>query len=372
MVRDGSPLRLAAGLVFALLAGFGGTGCHSLPMGHKCCKPPKFDPCCLPDTPVPKELNMVSLPPYVIETPDIVLIDAVRMIPLPPYRVEPMDVLYVSGKNVFETDPINGLYPVDPDGTINLGPAYGGQVRVTDLTTEEIQRVLQNKIRMFAKAAEMTVSLAQSRGVQQIGGQHMVGPDGTVSLGTYGSVYIAGMTKAQAKAAIESHLAKYLYRPEVTVDVYAFNSKYYYVITDFAGAGQQVVKLPHTGNERVLDAIANIGGLSAVSSKKLWVARPAPTDCGVDQILPVDWCGITQKGQVKTNFQLLPGDRVFVMSQPLTTFDTVYARMLAPVQRTLGMAIYGASAYNTVRYATTPLSQFNGNGAGVTPIIPLQ
>jgi hypothetical protein len=79
------------------------------------------------------------------------------------------------------------------------------------------------------------------------------------------------------------------------------------------------------------------------------------------------------RGQVKTNFQLLPGDRVFVMSQQLTKIDTIYARMLAPVQRTLGMAIYGASAYNTVRYAASPLSAFGGgNGAGVTPIIPLQ
>ena len=375
MVRDDSWRRLAAGLVIALLAAAGSSGCQSLPMGHKCCKPPKFDPCCLPDTPVPKELNKASMPHYVIETPDILLIDAVRMIPLPPYRVEPQDVLYVSGKNVFETDPINGLYPVDPDGTINLGPAYGGQLRVTDLTTEEIQRILQNKIRMFAKGAEMTVSLAQSRGVQQIGGQHMVGPDGTVELGNYGSVYVAGMTKAQAKAAIESHLAKYLYRPEVTVGVYAFNSKYYYVITDFAGSGQQVVRLPHTGNETVLDAVANVGGLSSVSSKKLWVARPAPTDSGNVQILPVDWCGITMRGEVKTNFQLLPGDRIFIMGQPLTTFDTMYARTLAPIQRTLGIAIYGASAYNTLRFAATPLSRSGTNsgigGGGVTPIIPL-
>src|SRR5947199_10535099 len=124
MVRDSLNRRLAAGLVLALLMS-GGMGCCSLPLGHKCCKPPKFDPCCLPDTPVPKELNKVSLPPYVIETPDILLIDAVRVIPLPPYRVEPLDVLFISGKNVFETDPINGLYPIEPDGTINLGPAYG-------------------------------------------------------------------------------------------------------------------------------------------------------------------------------------------------------------------------------------------------------
>ncbi|HEY3787467.1 MAG TPA: polysaccharide biosynthesis/export family protein, partial [Urbifossiella sp.] len=367
MVREGFLRRFAAGLVLAAVAAGGSTGCASLPLGHKCCKPPKFDPCCLPDTPVPKELNKVSMPPYVIETPDIILIEATRMIPLPPYRVEPMDVLFVSGKGVFETDPINGLYPVDPDGTINLGPAYGGQIRVTDLTTEEIQRVVQNKVRMFAKAAEMTVSLAQSRGVQQISGQHMVGPDGTVSLGSYGSVYVAGQTRAQAKASIESYLAKYLYRPEVNVDIFAFNTKWYYVITDFAGAGQQVARLPHTGNETVLDAVSNIGGLSAVSSKKMWVARPAPTDCGNCQILPVDWCGITMRGEVKTNFQLLPGDRIFIMSQPLTKFDTLYARMLAPVQRTLGLAIYGGAAYNSIRYAATPLSKIGtGTGAGGT------
>lgn len=365
--------RLAAGLVMAAAAAIG-TGCHSLPLGNKCCKPPKFDPCCLPDAPVPKELNKVSLPPYVIEAPDIILIDAIRIIPLPPYRVEPLDVLYVNAKEgtVYLTDPINGLYAVDPDGTINFGPNYGGTIRVADLTTEEIQRIVQAKIRQFSKNAEITVSLAQSRGVQQISGQHIVRSDGTVGLGSYGSVYVTGMTIAQAKAAIEAHLAKYLYRPEVVVDVYAFNSKKYYVITDFAGSGEQVVALPHTGNETVLDAVANIGGLSAVSSKKLWVARPAPTDCGDDQILPVDWCGITRRGQVKTNYQILPGDRVYILSQPLTKFDTYYARLLAPIQRTLGITLYGAATYSTLNN----LGRNNGtgginNGVGFVPVLPI-
>jgi polysaccharide biosynthesis/export protein len=319
---------------------------------------------------VPKELNKVSMPPYVIEAPDILLIDAIRVIPLPPYRVEPLDVIFVSGKSVFESDPINGLYPVEPDGTINFGPAYGGTIRVADLTTEEIQRVVQNKIRMFAKNAEITVSLAQSRGVQQISGQHIVRSDGTVGLGSYGSVYVTGMTIAQAKAAIEAHLSRYLYRPEVVIDVYAFNSKKYYVITDFAGSGEQVVALPHTGNETVLDAVANVGGLSAVSSKKIWVARPAPTECCNDQILPVDWCGITRRGQVKTNYQILPGDRVYILSNPMSKFDTYYARMLAPVQRTLGITLYGASAYTTIRNASHPNGIGNNNN-GAVPIIPI-
>jgi polysaccharide export outer membrane protein len=366
MVRQGLWRRLLAGVAVAVLAG--GSGCHSLPSGNKCCKPPKFDPCCLPELPVPRELNKVSLPPYVIETPDILIIEATRLIPLPPYRVEPLDVLYVSGRGVFETEPLNGLYPVDPDGTINLGPAYGGTIRVVDMTTDQIQKAVQDQVRNVGKAkgAEVTVSLAQSRGAQQVSGQHIVRPDGTVGLGSYGSVYVAGMTIAQAKAAVEAHLSRYLYRPEVTVDVYAFNSKFYYVITDFAGAGEQVVRLPHVGNETVLDAISNIGGLSAVSSKKIWVARPAPTDCAADQILPVDWCGITQRGQVKTNYQLLPGDRVYILSQPLTKFDTYLARVYAPIQRTMGVAIYGASTYQTF----SNIGRNNGNN-GVQPFIPI-
>lgn len=367
MARHGFWKRLVGGVCAAVMA-LGGAGCagseHSI-----CCKPPKFDPCCLENLPVPKELNKVSLPPYVIETPDILMIDAIRVIPLPPYRVEPLDVLFVTAKGVQAEDPINGLYGVDPDGSINLGSAYGGTVRVADMTTDEIQKVLSNKLRQYAKEPVVTVSLAQSRGVQQIAGQHILRPDGTVGLGSYGSVYVAGMTIAQAKQAIEAHLSRYLYKPEVSVDVYAFNSKFYYVFTDFAGSGEQVAKLPHTGNETVLDAVANVGGLSAVSSRKIWVARPAPTECGQDQILPVDWCGISRKGQVKTNYQIMPGDRVYILSQPLTKFDTYFARVLSPIQRTLGIGLYGASTYQTFRQLGQPIG---AGGTGANLFVPIQ
>ena len=354
-------------LIAALLTGLTGAGCHSIhdvKAEHHCCKPPAFSCCTIPDVPVPKELNKVSLPSYVVETPDVLQIDAIRVIPLPPYRLEPLDVLYLGAENDFEGARIAGLYPVDPDGTINLGPRYGGTVRVADLTTEEAQKVIEAKVRQFAPKAIVTASLAQSRGVQQISGQHIVRPDGTVSLGAYGSVYVAGLTLAQVKQAIEAHLSKFLYRPEVAVDVFSYNSKFYYVITDFAGNGEQVTRLPHTGNETVLDAVSLVGGLSAVSSRKLWVARPAPTECGHDQILPVDWCGITRRGQVKTNYQLLPGDRVYILSQPLTKFDTYLARVISPIQRAFSVTLLGASTVNQIR------NPGNNNVGFVAPIIP--
>lgn len=329
------------GVVFVLLAG---TGCHSTP---------KAANESVPDYQLPKELNKVTHPTYTVESPDILLIESTRTIPLPPYLIQPLDALYLySPTTKGDEDPIQGIYPVEPDGTINLGATYGGSYRVADMTTQDVQKKLTADLRKIIRDFEVVVTLASSgRGVQQIAGQHLVRPDGTVGLGVYGSVYVAGMSLSQTKGAIESHLSKFLYRPEVSVDVYSYNSKWYYVITDFAGSGEQVVRLPSTGNETVLDAIAQVGGLSAVSSKKIWIARPAPA--GVeDQILPVDWKGVTRRGKTCTNYQVLPGDRVFVMGQPLTKFDTYFGRVLAPAERALGFTLLG----------TTTVQQAQGNG----------
>jgi polysaccharide export outer membrane protein len=178
-------------------------------------------------------------------------------------------------------------------------------------------------------------------GKQQIAGQHMVGQDGTVTLGSYGSVPLVGMTLAEAKRSIEAHLAQFLEAPEVAVDVFAYNSKVYYVITEGAGFGDGVTRFPVTGNETVLDAIANISGLTEVSSKKIWIARPSQHGQGV-QILPVDWQAVTAFGVASTNYQLMPGDRVFVAEDGLVAFDTHLAKLLAPLERAMGFSLLGA------------------------------
>jgi polysaccharide biosynthesis/export protein len=355
MFRSRLSSTLAA-LTIAVAVGAGGTGCHSMPLHGT----PPPEP--IPDLQLPKELNKVTLPTYTIESPDILVIESTRTIPLPPYKVQPLDALYLvvpDDQPLQKEEPIRGIYPIDPDGTINLGPSYGGTIPVSDMTVPDIQKKLTTHLRKLYKDASITVSLAASgRGTQQIAGQHLVRPDGTVGLGIYGSVYVAGMSLQQAKQAIEQHLTRFLYRPEVSVDVFSFNSKWYYVITDFAGSGEQVARLPCTGNETVLDAIAQVGGLSAVSSKKLWVARPAPAGTE-DQILPVDWKGITRRGKTSTNYQVLPGDRIFVMSQPLAKFDTYFGRALAPVERAFGFTLLGSTTISELTGRNLQFQQGN-------------
>src|SRR5208283_1776256 len=121
---------------------------------------------------IPGELHLVTLPPYVIGVPDVLLIE-----------------VYVDSLDV--TKPPVALWP------------------------------------------------------QPISGQHLVNPDGTVRLGLWGSVPMAGLILDQATDAVRQHVFKKMQtdkrisekfkvdKPEklfVVVDVLAYNSKTYYVI----------------------------------------------------------------------------------------------------------------------------------------------
>jgi len=181
-----------------------------------------------------------------------------------------------------------------------------------------------------------------------------------VNLGTYGSVSVVGLTIAEATAAIEHHLKSYLDDPEVSVDVFAYNSKVYYVVTEGAGLGDTVTSFPVTGNETVLDAIANVNGLTQVSSKKIWIARPTPNASEV-QILPVDWKAITGQGQTVTNYQVLPGDRIFVAEDKMVAFDNAFGKLLAPFERAMGFTLLGV---NTMGRLSGKVLQNNGNRFG--------
>jgi polysaccharide export outer membrane protein len=318
---------------------------------------------------VPRELRKVSLPEYVIEPPDILLIDAVSHLRPANAQIRAGEPLLIQVNRTIplrqQEDPvavqfkqINGVFLIGADGYLDLGPEYG-KVLVADQPLSVIQQRIEQHLQHTLTAPQVLVTLPNPEAKQYVAGQHLVRPDGTVGLGIYGSVYVTGMTLQQARLAIEQHLAKYINRPEVVVDVLAYNSKVYYVVTDGGGAGEQVWKLPSTGNETVLDAIANINGLPTVASKSdIWIARPSADVAGPDRVLPVDWNGIVQGAQTGTNYQVLPGDRIYVKADKLIRFDTAVAKITAPFERLLGFTILGNA---TVRTLQVGEQAFNNN-----------
>jgi polysaccharide export outer membrane protein len=184
---------------------------------------------------------------------------------------------------------------------------------------------------------------------QIISGAHQLKPDGTVHLGVYGSVQLAGLTLDEARDAVKGFLGYWFgYSPEafaVSVDVLSMNSKVVYVITDGGGYGEQVIRLPINGSDTVLDAIGNVSGLPPVASKNhIWVARRGPyggPEGCPEQILPVDWHSITKLGDTRTNYQIMPGDRVYVMAKPIIRTSSFLQQVLAPVEQVLGITFLG-------------------------------
>ena len=311
----------------------------------------------------PHELAMRPLPQYRIEPPDVIQIQMLKLIPLPPYRAEKFDVLQIRA-NVLPENPIDNKFMVDADGTIDFGPPYGS-VKVLGMTKAEIRVAVDKWLRQWVRGPEVSVQLVRIAGAQPVTGQYLVGPDGTINLRNYGLVAVSGKTVAEARIAVQNQLKQFLESPEISVDVKAFNSKVYYVITQGAGLGDSVRRLPVTGKETVLDAISQINGLSQVSSKKIWIARPAANDAGGRQILPVDWEAITQHARTATNYQIFPGDRVFIAEDPLVTRSNLISKNTAPVERIMGiigLTTSTVSGLNNTPAASEALTQLVRKG----------
>ncbi|MFM7129798.1 MAG: polysaccharide biosynthesis/export family protein [bacterium] len=253
------------------------------------------------DSNIPRELNKTTLPPYVIEPPDILLVEVLEALP---------------GRPIF--------------------------------------------------------------------GERLVRPDGTISLGFYGDVYVAGLTINEAKEKIIAHLRKYLMDEplglikedeetgefiavppaesnRVIVDVAAYNSKYYYVQGDVGAPG----RLPITGNETVLDAVQFAGGLMPTAApQNIRLVRPAPPGACCEQVLPVNLSAIINAGDPTTNYQLMPGDRLMVYRDPIVRSTIFLERIAAPFFTVVnGVQSYSFAA-NSVRYLNYPINQLYGGAAG--------
>jgi polysaccharide export outer membrane protein len=351
LLRPSQSAVLAA-LALALLGG----GCRVIN---------PYDPTLEPPVPAPqqppRELAKVSLPTYRIEPPDIVQIEMLKLVPLPPYRAEVFDVLQVRVSNTLYDQPIYDYFMIEAEGTINLGPAYG-TVRVVGMTIDEVKQAIDRKLREVLSNPEVSVQLARVSGAQPVSGQYLVGPDGTINLRQYGMVHVAGKTVTEARVALQKHLSQFLDSPELSLEVVAYNSKVYYVITQGAGMGDNVRRLPVTGNETVLDAISNVNGLSQLSSTRIWIARPAPDQFGCQQILPVDWSAITAGGETKTNYQVLPGDRIFIAQDQVIFFSNTMAKLTAPFERVAGLLGLTSS---TIRGYQTMGRNYNRQRSGL-------
>jgi polysaccharide biosynthesis/export protein len=356
------------------------TGCHAIDFYTPSLQeavPPELEP--------PRELSMVSLPTYRIEPPDAILISTTGLVPRTSYRIDSSDELRITVLGTLPKQPIHGVYNVESDGTMNLGMPYGA-VRVAGMTIEEAEEQITRTLRFVLRSPLVSLVLTRSTASEQLTARYVLTPDGTVNLGRYGTVYVTGKTVTEAAKAVETQLAQYFDSPQVGVTVIEYNSKHYYVIGSrdwlkyrdiltrrvygqwityengremsrtqwelmassqwMAEGERRPARYVITGNETVLDAISQLSSEDQrrMSSKIIWIARPAATGSGEEKTLRVDWTAITRDGKTDTNYQILPGDRVFVVDDSLVAMDSAIGMFTSPAARLLSITSVGTAA----------------------------
>jgi polysaccharide export outer membrane protein len=215
-----------------------------------------------------------------------------------------------------------------------------------------------------------------------ISGERLVKPDGKITLGFYGEVYVAGLTVPEVKEKIVLHLRRVLTddalglwemkegkapvpvdprdSDRVFVDVTAYNSKAYYIQGDVAAPG----RLPITGNETVLDAINYAGGLIPTAApQNIRLVRPAPPGAACQQVLPVNLAAIVSGGDPTTNYQLMPGDRIMVYRDPIVRTTLFVDRLAAPFQTVINTMLQYSFTARSIKSIGVPLF---GNGTSTS------
>jgi protein involved in polysaccharide export with SLBB domain len=139
-------------------------------------------------------------------------------------------------------------------------------------------------------------------------------PDGVIELGKYGRPLVAGRTLPEIDGIVRQAVQAGEKEPvTVTVRLVGRQSKVFYVLGEVNAPGAY----PLSGRETVLDGIMVAGGVTRQGDyNQIIVSRPTPPD-GCRVVLPVCYNQIVQLGDTSSNYQLQPGDRIFVPSTGL-------------------------------------------------------
>lgn len=337
-----------------------GAGCVGPPKGHM---PMGY--------PLPRELAMTSHPPHVIEPGDgLVLLMRSLPLPKPPYRIRPLDELKITIDQVPVRWAVEDvIFLVEPEGVIRFGEPIG-PLNVLGMTLDQagkaIEKVLKDPKKEDLRDPIAIVTLESTQEMDAVPDAAQVRPDGTISLGSYGAVHLAGLTEPQARTAIEEHLSEFLMKPEIFLEVSPENNKAFYLVVErSAGEGESVTRVPLTGRENVLEVLSVIDGIPLdANSHRMWIARPAPAEADCDQVLMVDWAGIVQRGRTATNYQLLPGDRLYIKADPYLKFDYLVTKVTTPIRNLGSFAQSILSTEETFRAAFQSGGLFSGGFFG--------
>ncbi|MBR9805029.1 sugar ABC transporter substrate-binding protein [bacterium] len=137
-----------------------------------------------------------------------------------------------------------------------------------------------------------------------------VRPDGKISTSLVGDILAAGKTPEALAADLTEKLKSFIRNPQVTVIVAQPNSSDYLQRVRVTGAVRDPISAPYRKGMTVLDLVLNAGGLTdfaAANKAKLYRKRAGET-----KVYPIYLDDILKKGELTTNYDLVPSDVITV------------------------------------------------------------
>ncbi|MEM6689080.1 MAG: SLBB domain-containing protein [Planctomycetota bacterium] len=212
---------------------------------------------------LPKELSMDVLPAHFLTPGDVLLIE--------PERLD-SDVRVAADQRVLV------------DGTLDLGPA--GRVVVAGQTIEAAEQLITELVYQHLVEEDERQSVL-----------NQLGEDRSVES------QMSEVERARHLASLHDKARMNIWLLEST--------ERYYVLGEVNSPGTYSL----AGNQTVLDGILEAGGLTSTAAPcKILLARPTRQG-SCRAVLPVCYREITQLGEATTNYQLKPGDRIYVAAR---------------------------------------------------------
>jgi len=135
----------------------------------------------------------------------------------------------------------------------------------------------------------------------------------------------------------------------IFLDITAYNSKNYYVEGDLNNPG----RLPFTDHETVMDVLDFTGGLiPSAEPKDIRLVRPARGGKPA-RVYKVDLEAIREKGDVTSNYQIFPGDRLIVGRNDVVKKTIQVDRLAAGMQTVISSMSQESSLLRSLK-TTSP------------------
>lgn len=245
--------------------------------------------------------------------------------PLDVFAIEVGDTILIETTNFDATLQLPGDQIVKPDGYISLGEC--GRLMVMNKMIDQIQAEAQLLVDDHVRQ-ELEIAFEVKRRQRQDQRKRerqdnakFESESANESDDDLADLDLDAEVDQEQRLALERSISDATLANKISARIVNWDSKRIYVLGEVNSPGSFV----YLGSETVLDAILEAGGLTANANQhQIIVSRPSNcSDCRT--VMHVCYDQLVQLGDTSTNYQLRPGDRVFV---PTLTFAEDLKRSL--------------------------------------------